>query len=167
MKVRSRSESVGMRGLLTAAALATAVLTALPSCEEAETPQRCTSIPTGGCPLSRGIACEDLACEAVYACRPGNVWELDRVCPPRDAGPLRDGSADASDAEADAPLDAARSFDAGYDGAGANGGPGCPALQGPDCALGFALACPAGCCGCEDLFTCESGTWTFYASCRE
>lgn len=167
MRVRSRSVGLGMRRVLAAAALGVVVLTALPSCEEAETPHPCTSIPTGGCPRSRGVACEDLACEAVYACRPGNVWELDRLCPPRDGGPPRDGSAEASDARADAPIDAARSFDASYDGQGANGGPGCAGLQGPDCSLGFALACPAGCCGCEDLFTCESSTWTFYATCRE
>ena len=167
MKAVSRSTAVGVRRAFTVAALGIVVLTALPSCEDAETPQACTSIPTGGCPLSRGVACADPACEAVYACRPGNVWELDRMCPPRDAGPLRDGSAEASDASTDGQVDAARSFDASYDGAGANGGPGCAGLQGPDCSLGFALACPAGCCGCEDLFTCESGTWTFYAACRE
>ena len=33
--------------------------------------------------------------------------------------------------------------------------------QAPDCSLGFALACPMGCCGCEDLFVCQGGGWSY------
>jgi hypothetical protein len=59
---------------------------------------------------------------------------------------------DAADASIDAPP-------------GAYGGPGCGALQSPDCSLGFALACPSGCCDCEDLFVCENGGWNAWGSC--
>ena len=132
------------------------------ACSDGETVQRCTGIPAGGCPLSRGLACEDPVCEAVYLCRPGNVWELDRMCPPRpDAGTPADASA------ADAPEDAP-SFDANVDAPpGAYGGPGCRVLQAPDCPLGTALACGGGCCGCEDLFVCENGGWSTWGTCDE
>lgn len=118
----------------------------------------CTDIPPGGCPQSRGVACEDPACEAVYACRPGNVWELERRCPPREGGGPRDAST--PEAEAAAPLDA--SIDAPP---GAFGGPGCGVLQTPDCPLGLALACAPSCCDCEDLFVCEGGGWSFWGTC--
>lgn len=148
--------------VVTLAALpALLALLALPSCEDAATPAECSDIPAGGCPLSRGVACQDPSCVAVYACRPSRVWELDHLCPPREAGAGRDASLDAS-----AP--AARPFDASVDAPpGANGGPGCAPLQAPDCSLGFALACPAGCCSCEDLYICEGGGWSYYATCNE
>jgi hypothetical protein len=124
----------------------------------------CTNIPAGGCPLSHGIACEDPACEAVYACRTGNAWVLDRTCPAHEAGAPREASVDAADA---APEEASRPFDASVDAPpGANGGPGCGPLQAPDCSLGLALACPSGCCGCEDLYVCENGGWTYWATCK-
>ena len=44
--------------------------------------------------------------------------------------------------------------------------PGAVALQAPDCSLGLALACPQGCCGCEDLFVCENGGWSYWATCK-
>jgi hypothetical protein len=157
--------------MVTSSRLRTAVLASLAafgallgtltaSCSDGPAAEPCTSIPPGGCPLSRGVACEDPTCEAVYACRPGNVWELDRTCPPREAGaPI--------EASVDAPVEAAPSFDASTDAPpGANGGPGCDALQAPDCSLGFALACPSGCCGCEDLFVCENGGWTYWSTCK-
>lgn len=143
-------------------ALAASALALLPSCEDSETAQPCTDIPPGGCPLSRGRACDDPACEAAYACRPGNVWELDRVCPPRADAGARDagGAIDGADATDSLGYDA--SFDAPP---GAHGGPGCSALQAPDCSLGFALACPSSCCDCEDLFVCENGGWTSWGTC--
>jgi hypothetical protein len=120
----------------------------------------CANIPIGGCPLSRGVACEDPACEAVYACRAGNVWELDHRCPSR-AGVDADAARDAPGRE-----DAPTLLDAGTDAPpGASGGPGCAQLQLPDCSLGFALACPSGCCGCEDLFVCQGGGWSFWSTC--
>ena len=139
-------------------ALLVAVVT---SCrEDPAAVEACTSIPAGGCPLSHGIACQDPSCEALYACRTGNVWELDRTCPPREAGAPREASTDAE-------ADASRPFDASADAPpGANGGPGCGPLQAPDCTLGFALACPSGCCDCEDLYVCENGGWSYWATCK-
>jgi hypothetical protein len=133
-----------------------AVLAAAPACSDVAVDQPCTSVPAGGCPLSRGVACEDPACEAVYACRPGNVWELDHTCPPREGGaPIAEAGLDAP-AIPDAALDAPP---------GANGGPGCEALQSPDCMLGFALVCPSGCCDCEDLYVCQNGGWAIWGTC--
>jgi hypothetical protein len=127
------------------------------ACSEGSTAAPCTDIPLGGCPISRGVACDDPACEAVYACRPGNVWELQKRCPPSDGGGLRDAFV-----PPEPPIDAA--FDAPP---GAFGGPGCESLQSPDCALGVVLACPNGCCGCEDLFVCENGGWTLWGTCGD
>lgn len=150
-----------MRRAAVTAILATLVVAAVASCEDQTvTPQRCTNIPPGGCPLSHGVACEDPACEAAYACREGNVWELMTRCPAREAGAPPDAYApDAGDAP---PIDA--SIDAPP---GAFGGPGCPSLVLPDCALGVALACGSGCCGCEDLFVCANGGWDFWGTCGD
>jgi hypothetical protein len=137
--------------------VALVVIAVVAACEDGATPEACSNIPPGGCPLSRGVACEDPACEVVYACRPGNVWELDRRCPPRDAP----DDASVSDAGA-APFDA--SIDAPP---GAFGGPGCESLQAPDCALGLALSCGANCCGCEDLYICEDNGWTLWGVCAD
>lgn len=120
----------------------------------------CTNIPPGGCPIARGVSCDDPSCEAVYACRAGDVWELEKTCPPREGGTRGDGGVDPGDARA--PIDA--SFDAPP---GAFGGPGCSELAVPDCALGLALACGAGCCGCEDLFVCREGGWDLWGSCGD
>lgn len=128
------------------------------SCSDPPTAQPCTDVPPGGCPISRGVACEDPACEAVYACRPGNVWELEKICPSRDGGAARDAHVP----EAEPPIDA--SIDAPP---GAYGGPGCGLLQEPDCALGLVLACPSGCCGCEDLFVCVNGGWDLWGHCGD
>jgi hypothetical protein len=137
-------------------------LGALASCQdEASTAETCTNIPAGGCPLSRGVACQDPTCEAVYACRENNVWQLDRMCPVQEGGAPRE-------AASDAPIEATHPFDASIDAPpGASGGPGCEFLQAPDCSLGLALACSSGCCGCEDLFVCENGGWTYWATCTE
>ena len=152
------------RRLSVALGLAPALLVlavSVASCrEDPATVEACTNIPTGGCPLSHGIACQDSTCEALYACRAGNVWELERACPAREAGAPREASTDA-------PVEASRPFDASADAPpGANGGPGCGALQTPDCSLGFALACPSGCCDCEDLYVCENGGWSYWATCK-
>jgi hypothetical protein len=154
-----------MRRLLRLSLLLAFAAPSAMSCADEPAPEPpCADIPRGGCPLGRGASCDDPTCLAVYACRAGNVWELDHACPLRDAA---DARADAGDASADAPLEATPTLDAGPDApAGASGGPGCGALQAPDCSLGFALACPAGCCGCEDLFVCEGGGWTYWSTCR-
>lgn len=126
------------------------------ACEDAATPQPCRDVPEHGCPLSHGVACEDPTCQAIYACREGNVWELVKTCPgyDPDAGALPDAGPSTTivDASIDAPP-------------GAYGGPGCEVLQDPDCALALALACTNGCCGCEDLFVCTNGAWTLWGQC--
>jgi hypothetical protein len=138
-------------------------LAAMPSCSDTQTIEPCDDIPAGGCPLSKGVACEDPSCLAVYACRPNKVWELDHTCPGNEGGVTREASTDAADA-----AEASRPFDASLDAPpGANGGPGCGLLQTPDCSLGLALSCPKGCCGCEDLFVCTNGGWTYWATCTE
>ncbi|MEO6576858.1 MAG: hypothetical protein ABIP89_23625, partial [Polyangiaceae bacterium] len=116
--------------------------------------QRCNDIPDGGCPINPG-ACGDPACDAIYACNPGNTWSLEETCPPH--------------APVDAALpvhDAAPPSDASYDDVpGANGGPGCSDLEPPDCPLALAAACPNGCCGCEDLYVCSNGGWNAWGTC--
>ena len=143
-----------------AAAIAALAIFVSASCSDGETAQACTDIPAGGCPLSRGVACADTACEATYACLPGNVWELRDRCPARPDAGVKDTS----------PPDVAPIVDAAFDAPpGAYGGPGCGQLQQPDCALGTALVCPpgAGCCNCEDLFVCENGGWVLYGTCGD
>ena len=124
----------------------------------------CTDIPDGGCPLADGLSCDDPACAAVYLCREGNVWELDKTCPlhaPSDAAVV-DASFDADAADtgkspiSDAAIDAP---------AGAYGGPGCVELELGDCPLGLALACSSSCCGCDDLYVCNAGNWNFWGYC--
>lgn len=127
------------------------------ACDDPPVQHACTGVPEHGCPLAHGVACEDPACKAIYACRQGNVWELVQQCPnydaqaevPFDAGPQNTNVVDAS---IDAPP-------------GAYGGPGCEILEEPDCELGLALACTNGCCGCEDLFVCRDGAWDLWGSC--
>lgn len=136
------------------------MLVVLGACSDRPVPQPCSNIPAGGCPLSRGVACEDPACEAVYLCRPNDVWELHQRCPMRESRSLEDGGIGP---EAESPM-----FDASIDAPpGAFGGAGCESLQAPDCPLGIALACGAGCCGCEDLFVCENNGWTPWGSCAD
>lgn len=156
MKILASSTKSGIRRSC-ALALASLVagLMATPACGDTATEHACTNIPAGGCPLGRGVSCQDPSCEAVYACRAGNAWELAHACPAHEAGAPRDAAVEARpvvDAAIDAPP-------------GANGGPGCGPLQPPDCALGFALVCPSGCCDCEDLFVCQNGAWVAWGTC--
>jgi hypothetical protein len=110
----------------------------------------CVDIPDGGCPLSSGVACTDPNCAAAYACQPGGQWVLDQVCPPNDA----------------AISNPVPTPDAGYYDAPA-GEQGCPELEFPDCSASTAASC-AGCCGCEDLWVCESGgVWVSYGYCTD
>jgi hypothetical protein len=151
---KARMRSGGLLSLVSLVSLAAAGVAGFVACEEADTPEPCTSIPAGGCPRSHGVACEDPTCEAVYLCRPGNVWELEQRCPPHAPPPVIEAGAPSRDASTDAP-------------SGAYGGPGCVTLQEPECALGLALACTNGCCGCEDLFVCENGGWDYYGPCPD
>lgn len=129
------------------------------ACSDDAVPEPCTNIPPGGCPRSHGVACEDPTCEAIYLCRPNNVWELSERCPARDAAPEPDAQ----------PVADAAPFtpDATNLPPGAYGGPGCEPLQAPDCSVGFAAACGPGCCECEDLFICEDNGWTLWGACGD
>jgi hypothetical protein len=151
---------MSLRVIVVLPVVAFAIL-AFASCDDGSNPDEpCTGIPEGGCPLSHGVACDDPACEAAYACHPGNVWTLDHVCP------AHEGGVDASEASAD--VEAAAPFDASIDAPpGAFGGPGCPSLEPPDCMLGFALSCPNGCCDCQDLYVCQNEGWTLWGSCSD
>jgi len=148
-------------------------LAAVMSCsDDAATIEPCDDIPPGGCPLSNGVACQDPSCTAVYACRANRVWQLDHLCPPHEAGAPPEASTseggEGGDAASDGPHEGSRPFDASIDAPpGAGGGPGCEDLQAPDCSLAVGLACPAGCCGCEDLFVCNNGGWDYYATCTQ
>jgi len=149
---------------------------AISGCDSPIEQSPCKDVPAGGCPLSHGKACDDPACQAAYACNPDGTWTLDHVCP---ADAQADADADAeADAEADAGAGAGADADAGpgadagaWDVAwidappGASGGPGCIDLEPPDCPLSAALACPAGCCNCEDLYVCDNGGWTQWGVC--
>ncbi len=134
---------------------------ALSACQETVSQSPCKDIPSGGCPLSHGLACEDPTCAAAYACNPDGTWTLDHACPGYDAS--APPSFDAA-VEAGAPSFDASGFDAPP---GSSGGPGCEALQEPDCPLSTALACPSGCCNCEDLFVCDLAGqgWVAWGTC--
>jgi hypothetical protein len=145
-------------------AVLSAAAAAFAGCNDVEVPHACSDIPPGGCPRSHGVACEDPACEAVYLCRPNNVWELEERCPAHDAAPRIETPV--SDAAVDSGVGDSTPRDASVDAPpGAYGGPGCLTLQAPDCALGVALSCGAGCCGCEDLFVCDNLGWTLAGAC--
>jgi hypothetical protein len=120
-------------------------------------PVRCKSIPDGGCPVRAGVDnCFDRSCAALYRCNADLSWTQTKVCPERpDAG-----TPDASVIDAVAPRDV--TIDAPP---GAGGGPGCGDLTLPDCNLLFAIGCPQGCCGCEDVFVCANGGWNTWGVC--
>jgi hypothetical protein len=129
--------------------------------DDSPTAQPCRNIPAGGCPKSRGVACTDPACKAVYLCREDQTWELERTCPPRQELPDAEPPPTVQDASIP-PRDSGLVVPPG-----AYGGPGCTNLQPPDCSLGTALGCTRGCCGCEDLFVCENGGWTTWGVCGD
>ena len=140
---------------LACAALAALAACALIACSASETTATsCKDIPSGGCPLEHGVACDDPSCEAAYACT-SNGWKFDHPCA------LRDASVDSASVTDAGPRDAA------IDVPGATGGPGCDLLQPPDCPAATALLCPQGCCGCEDLFVCTDGGWNYWGFCAD
>jgi len=146
---------IGVVGLLGGSALAFVACR-----DDSPTVQPCRNVPAGGCPRSRGLACTDPACEAVYLCNEDGTWTLERECPKRT--PLPEAAPPPPEA------DAAVLRDAGFElPPGAYGGPGCPTLQSPDCALGTSVACSNGCCGCEDLFVCQNGGWEPWGFCGD
>lgn len=155
MKTSLRARCLAIAACVGASSLLMAIL----SCQNDVGPfQPCTNIPAGGCPLSNGLACDDPSCQAVYLCMPDRTWQLDHACPARDAAP----DVAAPPADASVPFDATDELPPG-----ASGGPGCGALEPPDCPLSLGAACPSGCCGCEDLFVCQGGGWNAWGSCGE
>lgn len=131
---------------------------AMHACDPVPQAERCTNIPPGGCPKSKASTCNDPSCEAIYLCNPDNTWTLAFTCGARDAAADAPAARDAAPAIRDADVDAPP---------GAYGGPGCAALEAPDCTLGTVLDCPANsCCGCEDLFVCEGGNWHWWGYCQ-
>lgn len=147
------------RGAATLTLVAVAVLGPLTvvACQgDLPTPAKCTDIPAGGCPRADD-ACADPSCAALYVCTSSGAWQLATTCPAHDA------SADARPIVP--PVDASTLRDVSIDVPGASGGPGCDPLDAPDCPLATAAACGASCCGCEDLFVCESGGWTLWGAC--
>ena len=139
--------------------VAASLLAFVSACETSIGPQQpCRDIPDGGCPAYDN-ACIDPTCFTLYDCASDGTWTVDMVCPTKEAGV---DAAIASDASNDAndTVDGAAYLNV----PGAQGGPGCPDLQDPDCALGTAAVC-ADCCGCEDLYVCDSGGWDLWGEC--
>ncbi|WP_394824338.1 hypothetical protein [Pendulispora albinea] len=169
MTAREGARRLFSRALLVLT-LATCAGLPMAACQDellATTP--CGAIPTGGCPR-RGDACRDATCAALYTCSADGAWTRVQTCP------ARDGRADAAPSDA-APLDAtsadpsdgsAMYRDASaLDVPGASGGPGCRALEPPDCPLGRMATCPEDrCCGCEELFVCRGGGWESWGVCE-
>lgn len=128
------------------------------ACQRDLSPQQpCRDIPEGGCPAYDN-ACMDPTCFTLYSCGPDDQWQVDQVCPAKEAGaPVDAGSSDAS----------SNLGDSGYlNVPGALGGPGCQDLQTPDCALGVAAACTSNdCCDCQDLYVCDNGGWNLWGEC--
>ncbi|MEO7111340.1 MAG: hypothetical protein ABI183_12950 [Polyangiaceae bacterium] len=136
-----------------------ATILALASACNTDIPQQpCRDIPDGGCPAYDN-ACNDPTCFTLYDCSPDDTWVVDMVCPAKtpvdaDGIPIDSGSDGAGNVDASAYLAVP----------GALGGPGCQDLQNPDCSLGSAAAC-TDCCGCEDLYVCNSGGWNLWGVC--
>ena len=129
------------------------------ACSDAQQITQCHDIPAGGCPVQGGVECDDPTCAAAYTCNQDGGWTLAHACP------SRDGSAQDTGIDAPPPPN-----DAGYDidaPPGAFGGPGCNALETPDCPLGYALICKSGCCDCEDLYVCDDGGWDPWGTCSD
>lgn len=128
------------------------------ACNDTQPIVQCNDIPDGGCPSQEGVACQDPTCAAAYTCEPDGGWALAYTCPARDA------EVDSTSNDAPSPNDAGYDIDAPP---GAFGGPGCEALEMPDCPLGEALLCQNGCCGCGDLWVCDDGGWDPWGTCSD
>ena len=136
-------------------------LAATSACSDPATPAVCHDLAAPGCPADQDAdVCGDPQCGSVYTCDNG-TWNLVATCP--------NYSPDAAAHPVEAG-EAASAFDAPFDAPpGAFGGPGCVDLQEPDCSLGTALACGSApdCCGCVDLYVCDSGGWVPWGSCAD
>lgn len=149
-------------------ALFTVAVLATGACDTTPVPAACTDIPDGGCPEDNGATvCTDQSCDSVYACSNG-AWVFVQECPPRThEGGISDeaGAADAPSSIIDVHID--------YDlppGANPYGDtPACEDLELPDCSLATAAACAStpDCCGCGDIWICESSGWVSWGSCGD
>jgi hypothetical protein len=128
------------------------------ACSDVQQITQCHDIPAGGCPVQGGVECSDPTCAAAYSCNQDGGWTLAHTCPAHDGG-VQDTSIDVP-----APSDAGYDIDAPP---GAFGGPGCNALEPPDCPLGYALICNSGCCDCQDLYVCNDGGWDPWGTCSD
>jgi hypothetical protein len=134
---------------------------ALLACGDTPPPRACADLPPPACPSdSDADVCADLTCASVYECEDG-TWVFARSCPdysPEAGARPADASSEDARAIPDAPVDAPP---------GAYGGPGCTALELPDCSLGTALGCAStpDCCGCQDLYVCVNGGWNLWGAC--
>jgi hypothetical protein len=135
----------------------------------------CTGIPAGGCPSDDPDTCVhdagpdgepgDPSCAAIYSHTPDCMWTLVQTCPgyiaPKDASETRDAADDSMN-----PRVTVR--DAGFPlPDGAAGGPGCGALQEPDCPLAEAFDCGQTCCDCQTLYVCVNGGWNVWGECGD
>jgi hypothetical protein len=139
-----------------------AALLAAPGCSSTPVAAVCQDLAPPACPTEADAdVCMDVECASVYTCDNG-AWSFVETCPnySSEAGvhPVEGGPDTSS--EFDAPFDAPP---------GAFGGPGCVDLEQPDCSLGTALACSgtADCCGCMDLYVCDSGGWELWGECAD
>ena len=119
----------------------------------------CHDIPEGGCPVQGGVECQDPTCAVAYTCTQDGGWSFAHTCPAQDAA-----IEDSTVGDGPSPSDAGYDIDAPP---GAFGGPGCAALEPPDCPLGQALLCQNGCCGCGDLWVCDDGGWDPWGTCTD
>jgi hypothetical protein len=133
------------------------------ACQDTLLSTQCRNIPQGGCPGQDPGVCIDVTCVAVYTCQPDGTWVHALDCPPREGGADEGGADDASDAAVSDVVTVVN--DVNIDVPGAGGGPGCADLQAPDCPLEVAAACGKDCCGCEDLFVCQGGSWALWGQC--
>jgi hypothetical protein len=135
-------------------------LLAAPACSNPPVQAVCQDLAAPACPTEFDAdVCMDPECASVYACDNG-AWSLVTTCP--------NYSAEAGVHPVEAGPEAASMFDAPFDAPpGAFGGPGCVDLEEPDCSLGTALACSGAsdCCGCMDLYVCNSGGWQLWGQC--
>ena len=128
------------------------------ACGDQQPIVQCHDIPAGGCPVQGGVECDDPTCAAAYKCNQDGGWTLAHTCP------AHDGSVQDTNIDSPPPSDAGYDIDAPP---GAFGGPGCGALEPPDCPLGQALICNGGCCDCTDLYVCDDGGWDPWGTCSD
>ena len=133
------------------------LLSACSAFDNPPAPHACNGIPDGGCPGIGTDNCIDPMCSATYTCESDGEWTFSAACPVREAG--------VPDARPDVDLRRDADFDVPP---GATGGPGCIDLQGSDCTLSLALACPSNqCCGCSCVMVCDDGGWNLWGACEE